>query len=149
MSGEDKAISKPKKKRFKWTLRERKFITAYIKNSGNATKAYLVINPNAKHPRQYGYRMLQKVDISTNELLDEMGMTDAFLADILQNGLTSTKAVGLVAKIVDDFPTRHKYLDTAYKLKGTYPAEKHDVEERRTIVLKKKKEEKEDENEKN
>ena len=137
-------MEKLKRKKFKWTLRERKFIAAYIKNSGNATKAYLVVNPNAKHPRQYGYRMLQKVDISTNELLNEMGMTDAFLADILQKGLASTKTVGkLVPITIDDYAIIHKYLDTAYKLKGTYPAEKY--EETRKVIVLGKKEKKEDE----
>ena len=140
-------MSKTKQGKFKWTLRERKFITAYIESSGNATKAYLAINPEAKHPRQYGYRMLQKVDISTNELLNEMGMTDAFLADILQKGLTSTKAVGKLVPIkIDDYAVIHKYLDTAYKLKGTYPAEKHE-ETRKVIILGKKKKEEGVENE--
>lgn len=144
MSGHNKVDSKPKQEKFKWTLRERKFITAYIENSGNATKAYLVVNPKAKHPRQYGCRMLQKVNISTNELLNEMGMTDIALADILKEGLSATKAVGLVAKIVDDYTVRHKYLDTAYKLKGTYPAEKHEVDVRKVVVIgRKEKEEKE------
>ena len=140
-------MEKLKRKKFKWTLRERKFIAAYIENSGNAAKAYLAINPKAKHPRQYGYRMLQKVDISTNELLNEMGMTDAFLADVLQKGLSSTKTVGkLVPVTIDDYAIIHKYLDTAYKLKGTYPAEKYE-ETRRVIVLgrKEKKEDGKDE----
>lgn len=52
--------------KLKRTLRERKFIDAYVENNGNATKAFLAINPKAKNPRQYGYRMLQKVDISVN-----------------------------------------------------------------------------------
>jgi len=32
----------------KRTLRERKFIKSYIENGGNATKAYLAVNPKYK-----------------------------------------------------------------------------------------------------
>ena len=42
----------------KRTLRERKFIKAYIENSGNATKAFLILNPTVKrkNAKEYGYR---------------------------------------------------------------------------------------------
>ena len=127
----------------KRTLKERKFITAYIENNGNASKAYRVTHPKYKGENSdvLGSRMLVKVSITTNELLDEMGMNDEQLNQILLEGLGATKTVGLLAEIVDDYAVRHKYLDTAYKLKGTYPAEKH--EETRKIIVLGKKEEKE------
>jgi hypothetical protein len=112
----------------KRTLRERKFIKAYIENNGNATEAYLVLHPEAKRETagELGYRMLKKVDISNDELLNEMGMTDAYLNQKLNEGLEATKELVNIGT-VDDYPTRQKYLDMAYKLKAKYPAERHEL----------------------
>jgi len=133
----------------KRTLRQHKFVNAYIKNGGNATEAYLAVNPKAKYDsaRVLGYRMLAKVNISVVELLDRMGITDAYLNDKLNEGLKASKVISVVpippkkhkagtgdlppanAKSVDfidvpDFNVRVKYLDMAYKLKGAYAPEK-------------------------
>ena len=133
----------------KRTLRERKFIKSYIENGGNATEAYLTINPECdrENAREYGYRMLQKVDIGIAELMEMMGTTDAYLNQKLNEGLEATKVVSVIpikpkeaqpstgdlpdatsknVEFIDveDYPTRHKYLDMAYKLKDRYPTEK-------------------------
>ena len=133
----------------KRTLKERKFIAAYIENNGNASKAYKATHPKyeGENAKVLGCRQLTKVNLTTNELLDEMGMNDEQLHEKLLEGLEADKSIANKDEVVtvDDFPTRHKYLDTAYKLKGVYPAEKHE-ETRKIIVLKKKEkdEEKED-----
>jgi len=136
----------------KKTLKERKFITAYIENNGNASKAYRATHPKYKGENSHvlGCRMLIKVNITTNELLDEMGMNDEQLHEKLHEGLDAKKVVSVIPVKpkeaqpnttdlgnansrsiefidVEDYPTRHKYLDMAYKLKGVYPSEKHDV----------------------
>jgi len=136
----------------KRTLRERKFIKAYIDNNGNATKAFLILNPEVKreNAKEYGYRMLRKVDLQVNELMEMMGTTDAYLNQKLNEGLEATKTISVIPVKqkeaqenstdlpnanskniefvdVDDFAVRHKYLDTALKLKGSYPAEKKDI----------------------
>jgi len=154
----------------KRTLRERKFIKAYIENSGNATKAFLILNPTVKrkNAKEYGYRMLQKVDLQVNELMEMMGTTDAYLNQKLNEGLEATKTISVIPVKqkeaqenstdlpnanskniefvdVDDFAVRHKYLDTALKLKGSYPAEKH--EETHKVILLGKKEKPEDKEE--
>ena len=133
----------------KRTLRERKFIAAYIENNGNATEAYLVISPNIKreNAKDYGCRLLQNLNLSNDELLNEMGMTDTYLHEKLDEGLNATKTVSVIPipplacepgsgdlpkansknveyVDVDDFAVRHRYLDTAYKLKGKYPPTK-------------------------
>ena len=138
--------------KLKRTLRERKFIDYYIEFGGNATKAFLAIKPETKgrNAREYGYRMLQKVDISMSELLDKMGTTDFQLNEKLDEGLNATKTISVIPlkpkeaqenptdlpkanskniEFVDvnDYAVRHKYLDTALKLKNKYPAEKHEV----------------------
>lgn len=130
--------------KLKRTLKERKFIVAYIENNGNAAAAYRATHPKYKgeNAKVLGCRLLTKVNLTTNELLDEMGMNDEQLHEKLKEGLDADKSIATKEEVftVDDFPTRHKYLDTAYKLKGTYPAEKHE-ETRKVIVLKKEKKE--------
>ena len=137
----------------KRTLRERKFIKSYIENNGNATQAYLDINPKYKgdSARVLGYRLLTKVNIEVNELMDLMGTTDAYLNQKLNEGLEATKTISVIPLKpkdsqenstdlpeanskniefvdVDDFAVRHKYLDTAYKLKNKYPTEKKNID---------------------
>lgn len=133
----------------KRTLKERKFITALIKHKGNATRAYLEISPKCKveSAAVLGYRMLRKVNLSVGELLDRMGITDAYLNDKLNEGLEATKVISVIPippkkhqpstgdlpnanekniEFIDvpDSNVRVKYLDMAYKLKGAYAPEK-------------------------
>ena len=137
----------------KRTLRERKFIKSYIECSGNATEAYLAINPDCtrESAKELGYRMLTKVDLSISELMEMMGTTDAYLNQKLNEGLEATKVVSVIpikpkeaqpnspdlpdansknVEFIDveDYPTRHKYLDMAYKLKNKYPTEKKNID---------------------
>ena len=125
----------------KRTLIQRKFIDAYIKNNGNAAEAYRDTHPryNGKNAKVMGCRMLTKINLETIELLNEMEMTDQQLHKKLKEGLDAKKSMSVMNQLeeVDDFSTRQKYLDMAYKLKGTYPAEKHE-EIRKVIVLGKK-----------
>lgn len=137
----------------KRTLKQRKFIKAYIDNNFNATEAYLAISPNIKrkNAKKYGCRLLHNLNLSQNELMNMLGMTDEDLGKKLKEGLNADKSIVVDKELmdVDDYPTRQKYLDMAYKLKGTYPAEKHE-ETRKVIILGKKKEEdKEDEDNEN
>ena len=131
--------------KLKRTLKERKFINAYIANNGNAAKAYMAthLKYEGDNANVMGCQYLKKLNISTTELLDEMGMTDEALNEILQSGLAAKKTVKGREELFTDYPTIHKYLDTAFKLKGTYPAEKH--EEIRKVILLGKKEKPEDE----
>ena len=94
----------------KRTLRERKFIKAYIENSGNATKAYMVISPGMgrESAAVQGHDMLRT--LSKSGLLDSIGITDNYLNQRLKEGL---EAVG------ECYGVRKKYLDIALKLK--YP----------------------------
>ena len=144
----------------KRTLRERKFIVAYIENNGNATEAYLVISPNIKreNAKDYGCRLLHTLNLSNDELMNLMGMTDAYLQEKLDEGLNATKTISVIPipplpcepgsgdlpkansknveyVDVDDFAVRHRYLDTAYKLKGKYPSEKHDVKVEGELII--------------
>ena len=144
----------------KRTLKERKFIDAYIKNKGNATQAYIEISPDCKEEsaRVLGYRWLQKVNISVEELLDKMEMTDGYLSGKLYEGLDATKVISVIPippkksqenntdlpeanskniEFIDvpDYNVRVKYLDMALKLKGKFPSEKHDVKVEGELII--------------
>jgi len=113
----------------KRTLREKKFIEAYIENNGNATEAYLAVNPKVKRKNAsvYGIRMLEKVSIKVNELLDKLDLNNVCLGKKLKEGLEATKKVA--GFDTPDHSVRVKYLDMAFKLKNIYPAEKRKPEE--------------------
>ena len=113
----------------KRTLKEKKFIEAYIKHEGNLTKAYLEISPGCSIPsaRVLGYRWLQKVNIPAKELLDRLDLNDLALSQKLKEGLEAVKKVSGVE--VPDHNVRVRYLDMAFKLKNTYPREKGKPEE--------------------
>lgn len=58
------------------------------------------------------------------QLMDDVGITDRRLAEVLNGGLTATKTVILgsgddaFADVVDDHAVRHRYLETGLRLKG-------------------------------
>lgn len=133
----------------KRTLIQRKFINAYIKSNGNATEAYLSMHPDCTEESAavLGHRMLRNVNLSIEEILDRIGVTDAYLSEKLNEGLNANKVISVIPikpkeskdnptdlpeanskniEFVDvnDFAVRHKYLDTVLKLKGKYPATK-------------------------
>ena len=124
----------------KRTLKEKKFIEAYIKHQGNLTQAYLEISPGCKisSARVLGYRWLQKVNIPAQELLDRLGLNDLALSQKLKEGLEAVKILSGEGKkkyTIPDHNVRVKYLDMAFKLKNIYPAEKHKVEEEKKVIV--------------
>jgi len=79
----------------KKTLREGLFIEKYISSGGNATEAYLAINKKANRNTAgvLGLRMLRKVKISIKDTLEQVGLTDIYLANKLKEGLEATKVI--------------------------------------------------------
>jgi len=132
------------------SLRERKFIDAYIENGGNATQAFLAASPNykGKQARKLGSRMWAKVDISLIEILDEIGLTDLVLSQKLLAGLSATKEAGkgFQKREITDYSTIVKYIDIALKLKDKYPSEKHDINFKGEHIIKVELPKEEDEN---
>ena len=139
--------------KLKRTLREQQFIAAWIKHNGNAAQAYKETHPDYKgdNARKLGYQIWTKIDISENELLDEIGLTDEYIFNGIKEGTQATKVVSVIPVKpkesqennpelpdansknvefidVEDYPTRHKYIDMALKLKSKYPAEKREVD---------------------
>jgi len=116
----------------KRTLRGRKFIEAYIENCGNATEAYLVINPNVKRDsaKELGKRMVAKVGLSIVEVLDKMGLSDPVISQKLIDGLKATREAGTgkYKKEIADHTAIVKYLDMILKLKASYPVDRSKLE---------------------
>lgn len=110
------------------TLKQRKWLEVYIK-TGNATEAAMQAYDckDRDSAKQIGYENLSKLDYQ--ELLEEGGITDSNLLQTLRDGLVAGKVVSAVATGKDasaattnfidipDHAVRHKYLETALKLK--------------------------------
>lgn len=104
--------------KLKRTIKEQEFIKAYIELKGNATKAYLKCFPHVKpkSAKELGSRLLAKINLPIAELLDRMGIDDAFLSSKLRQGLN--------AKLANGKPNYYvvaKYMDMANRLKAKYP----------------------------
>lgn len=129
-----------KSKKDNLTVKQRKFIKYYLE-SGNVSQSALKAGYAF---RQTGGDTLSKavVQEAFEMLMEKQGITDEKLNQVLANGLEATKVIGYlhqykkkgkkgkIEKIqpdeiissefldVPDMPTRHKYMETAYKLKG-------------------------------
>ena len=122
----------------KRNLREKKFIKAYIENGGNATKAYLEVNPNYKgnSAKELGYQLFTKLHISDEEIMEGIGLTDNYLYEKLMEGTGAVKYTRQGDE-VDDYAVRHQYIDTLLKLRNKYPAEKKDINLSGNITIEK------------
>ena len=111
----------------KLTLKQRKWIKLYLE-LGNATEAAMKVYDckDRESAAQIGYENLRKLDYS--DFLEEAGITDVLLQKKILEGLDSTRVISAVKGTsasggttdfidVPDFVSRHKYLETALKLK--------------------------------
>ena len=122
----------------KLSIKQRKFWKAYTE-TGNLAEGARAAGSKAKDSHslsQVGYQMLKSIEVSVDELLELKGLSDNKLLKVLEDGLNATKVIScnIIAKDgegmtdahsatkdfvdVEDYPTRHKYLETALKLKG-------------------------------
>ena len=110
------------------TLKQRKWVRIYI-DTGNATEAAMQVYDckSRDSARVIGSENLAKLNYSV--FLEEAGVTDKLLQEKIMEGLNATRTVSAVKTSrnatadstdfvdVPDFLTRHKYLETALKLK--------------------------------
>lgn len=110
------------------TLKQRKWIKVYLE-TGNASKAAMQIYDckDRNSAAQIGFENLRKLNYE--DFLEEAGITDELLQKKIMEGLESTRTVSAVKTSKDataestdfidvpDFMARHKYLETALKLK--------------------------------
>ena len=111
------------------TLKQRKWLKEYI-NSGNASDAAFKVYKckNRESAANIGWENVRKLDYT--DFLEAAGVTDSLLQQKILEGLDATKTVSAVKTSreatadstdfidVPDFLARHKYLETALKLKN-------------------------------
>lgn len=99
------------------TKQEKKFVEIKAE-TGNGTlaakEAFDIEDPN--YAAVKATRLIRKDNIVSAL---EKALPDELLAQVHREGLEATK------EDEPDYGVRHKYLDSAYKLKGSYAAEKH------------------------
>lgn len=107
--------------KLKRTIKEEAFINAYIKNRGNACKAYLEVFPYVKKEsaKVLGSKLLTKINLPITELLTRMGVTDQVLNNKLQQGLNATTGKGKEKK--PNYYVIARYLNMIFRLKAVYP----------------------------
>lgn len=110
--------NKTAKFRTKLTPKQKKFAINYVKNNGNGTQAIKDSEYNVttdKSAQVMATENLSKPLIKSEivKLMDKNGLTDDKLLEVHKDGLKAINQDGS-----KDFSVRHRYLDTAYKLKG-------------------------------
>ncbi len=104
------------------TERQKKAIAKIVENGGNVSKAMkeagysnaMVNNPQRLTTSQ-----------AFQEFMVKAGVTDEKLTEVLRDGLSANKVIVMgkessesFVDIQPDHPTRHKFLETALKIKG-------------------------------
>lgn len=102
------------------TVKEKRWVKKYIEiGSGSeaAKQVYDVTSDDSA--RAIASQNFQKIDMSS--IMDAKGLTDERLVDVLDDGLQAEKVIMSPTepdRVVKDYAIRHKYLETALKLKG-------------------------------
>ena len=108
------------------TKKEKGFVRDYIK-TGNGTKAVLN-NYDTDDENVAGSMASQNLGKLKIQNAIKEALPDELLAKAHLEGLNASKEVrnedGEIVFEIPDFAVRHKYLDSAYKVKGSYEAEK-------------------------
>lgn len=122
----------PTKQQRDFTLKQKLWLKYYIE-TGNATEAAVRVYQckDRNSAKQIGYENLTKLDYS--ELMEELGLTDKVLLQMVTIGIA--KPDKLEKRLIEvetpegkkvrklrwvntpDYAVRHKYLETAFKLK--------------------------------
>ncbi len=119
----------------KLTERQQRFVKEYT-DCGNGAEAARRAGYSEDNARNQAVENLAKPNIQAAiaELMDEAGITKKELLKVLKEGLAATKPYfnqkgegEPEEKAYDDFVTRHKYLDTALKLRDMFPADRHEL----------------------
>lgn len=125
---------KPKKKSQSLSLRERKFIKALAEGQPPTT-AMRTAGYSAHTARWGSGKKLRepKIQEAIQKLMETNGLTDDRLLHVLAHGLEATKVMSAnvtatcdgvtdahstTENVVEDHAVRHKYLETALKLRG-------------------------------
>lgn len=124
-----------KSKKRPLNIRERKFVKSIIEGK-SAAQAMRDAGYSERMAKSCASEKLVKTSETIQQLMEKKGLTDDYLLQGLLEGTKATKVISatVIAKNgegmkdadsmskdfidVDDFPTRHKYIETGLKLKG-------------------------------
>ena len=121
-------IQKQEEEKKRLTLKQRKWLSIYIA-CGNATEAAMQVYDVKDRDSANAIGSENLAKLSYTDFLEEAGITDKLLQQKIMEGLDSTKTVSakIISKGADsqtddfidvpDFMARHRYLETALKLK--------------------------------
>jgi hypothetical protein len=104
--------------------KQKEFVAEYIQNGNNATQAvkdvYDIEDENYAGVK--GHRLIRSDKIQNAILSIAEQIPDDLLVQVHLEGLNASRTIKTEDdEIVEpDYAVRHKYLDTAHKLKGTY-----------------------------
>jgi len=115
------------------TLKQKRFVENYC-DSGNGAEAARKAGYSKNTDDVIAFENLRKpkIQAAIAERMDKAGITEARLLKVLDGGLDATKThlsqkgegAEAEVKVYDDYAVRHRYLDTALKLRDMFPAEK-------------------------
>ena len=106
---------------------EIKFLEEYIRNGGNAIKAFATVKgldlTDKKEYKRCGVKstlLMQRLRPTIDEELEAQGLTLKKISEIIFEGLTAYK-YDKFGSMYPDFKARHLYLETLCKLKNLFP----------------------------
>ena len=124
-----------KSKKKPLNIRERKFVKSIIEGK-SAAQAMRDAGYSERMAKSCASEKLVKTSETIQQLMEKKGLTDDYLLQGLLEGTKATKNISCIVIApngegqkdansmtrdfveVADFPTRHKYLETGFKLKG-------------------------------
>lgn len=106
---------------------ELKFLEEYIKNGGNAIKAYATVKGlDLNDVKEYhrcsvkAAKMMKKIKPTIDEELEAQGLTLRKISELIFEGLAAYKFDKEGVQL-PDFNARHNYLETLCKLRNLFP----------------------------
>lgn len=108
------------------TMKQRKFVNE-VAQTGNGTQAALKVYDTDDYMTAAN---IASENLNKPKIINAIqeALPDELLAQVHLEGLNAFRSVTQGEGDVDEYPdyaVRHKYLDSAYKLKGLYAADKH------------------------
>ena len=100
------------------SIKQRKWLQYYLKSGDSVKSAKKAYHCSKQTAYTIANDNLSKLEYP--QFLESIGITDVKLATKLNEGLNASKVILSHTepdRIVEDMPTRHKYLETALKLK--------------------------------
>ncbi len=115
------------------TKKQRKFTKAIVHDTDSLSEATRMAGYDTLTPSHIGNQNLNKLYVRQAILaeMEKSGVTNEKLTQRLNEGLDATKVQTSPTepdKTIPDHVARHKYLETALKLKDAYPNDKRTVE---------------------